>query len=468
MKLDLASAYAASLARVASWAVIAGVIYDRSGSTAFAAFSITRAIMTLIAVSGLGLTPTLVVLLPQFKVRLKSRAEIERDESGMMMEYETPRKRPEPPADSLLMDTAFRLVVIAALGVSALVYLFFEIADSSGWFDSKFAMIVRDGAVGALGATFIRLFADVAGTRLQTSGYLALDFLLQAATEICWVAIAYPSLHSNQISAEAVSIAMGTLMLSNILFGLIRFFLATLLQSGLGFTLIQFRYAGLLLRTGSLLMAAQVADLLYGPANQALIKAYLTTQSLAEYAPLLHIDAALLLGVGGLATLLLPKTAIAMGDQNHAAIRRYYVNGTLASLTLLAAGAAFAWAVAPRLFKVWFGDPLPATVALLPLVMIHTVIGGTAGVGRSILFGMNRAAAYTAASLVGGVANVGLAILLVTHTALGLRGIILATIITVVVRCAIWMPWYTLRAIRQESAKLDAERMALAAEPGLP
>jgi len=261
---------------------------------------------------------------------------------------------------------------------------------------------------------------------------------------------------------------MGTLMLSNILFGLIRFFLATLLQSGLGFTLIQFRYAGLLLRTGSLLMAAQVADLLYGPANQALIKAYLTTQSLAEYAPLLHIDAALLLGVGGLATLLLPKTAIAMGDQNHAAIRRYYVNGTLASLTLLAAGAAFAWAVAPRLFKVWFGDPLPATVALLPLVMIHTVIGGTAGVGRSILFGMNRAAAYTAASLVGGVANVGLAILLVTHTALGLRGIILATIITVVVRCAIWMPWYTLRAIRQESAKLDAERMALAAEPGLP
>ena len=175
-----------------------------------------------------------------------------------------------------------------------------------------------------------------------------------------------------------------------------------------GFQLVWPRAASffLIISTALVLMISQIADLLYGPANQVLITHFFSPAELATYAPLLHIDAALLLGVGGLATLLLPKTAVAMGDKNHAAVRRYYVNGTLASLILLAAGAIFAWAIAPRLFKIWFGDPLPATVALLPLVMIHTVIGGTAGVGRSILFGMNRAAAYTAASLIGGVANV--------------------------------------------------------------
>ena len=228
------------------------------------------------------------------------------------------------------------------------------------------------------------------------------------------------------------------------------------------------KYLVLLLRTGSVLMVAQIADLLYGPANQAMIQSYLSSYALATYAPLLHIDAALLLGVGGLATLLLPKTAVAMGERNPATVRRYYVNGTLASFILLAAGATAAWAFGPTLFKLWFNDPMPATVALLPLVMIHTVIGGSAGVGRSILFGLNRAKAYTAAALIGGVANVGLAILLVTHTSLGLKAIVLATIITVAVRCGIWMPWYILKTLRDESARFAADDAALASAPTMP
>ena len=36
------------------------------------------------------------------------------------------------------------------------------------------------------------------------------------------------------------------------------------------------------------------------------------------------------------------------------------------------------------------------TQAILPLVLIHTVIGGSAAVGRSILQGMGRVKAFTA------------------------------------------------------------------------
>jgi hypothetical protein len=32
-----------------------------------------------------------------------------------------------------------------------------------------------------------------------------------------------------------------------------------------------------------------------------------------------------------------------------------------------------------------------------------------------------------------------------------LRGIVLGTIVAVIARCAIWMPWYTLRVLRSQT-----------------
>ena len=84
---------------------------------------------------------------------------------------------------------------------------------------------------------------------------------------------------------------------------------------------------------------------------------------------------------------------------------------------------------------------------ILPLVLIHTVIGGTAGIGRATLLGMGRFRAYTASALIGGIANVLLALTFVV-LGFGLRGIAFATIIAVTARCAIWMPAYIIRATR--------------------
>lgn len=88
------------------------------------------------------------------------------------------------------------------------------------------------------------------------------------------------------------------------------------------------------------------------------------------------------------------------------------------------------------------------TPTLTRLVLIHTVIGGTAGVGRAVLLGMGRFRAYTVSALLGGIANVALAILFVLVFGWGVRGIVFATVISVTVRCAIWMPWYILRGLR--------------------
>ena len=131
-------------------------------------------------------------------------------------------------------------------------------------------------------------------------------------------------------------------------------------------------------------------------------------------------------------------------------MRRYYFLGTLASLGILLFTASGTWAISVPLFRAWFGHSMKATRLILPFVLIHTVIGGSSSVGRSILLGMGKVAPFTIAVLIAGVANVFLSWLFVTHFDMGLRGIILGTICAVVVRCGIWMPWYVMRTLKAD------------------
>src|SRR5581483_10770064 len=152
-----------------------------------------------------------------------------------------------------------------------------------------------------------------------------------------------------------------------------------------------------LLGFGILVTAAQLADYLYAPTDYILISRLLDQLSLAAYAPAVQIDAGLLLLVSGLAAVLLPKTAIAHAADDRATIRRYYVRGTLASAVMLLAAAGVVWLAAPLILRLWLGSPLPMTLTILPLVLIHTVVGGSSAVGRSILLAVGKVKPFTAA-----------------------------------------------------------------------
>src|SRR6202000_1768211 len=110
--------------------------------------------------------------------------------------------------------------------------------------------------------------------------------------------------------------------------------------------------------------------------------------------------------VWGSASILLPRVAVAHAAENRERLMKYYLRGTFASFVILLVASVAACFAAPLLFKAWFGSKLLATRAILPLVMIHTIVGGTSAVGRSILIGMGRVKAYTIAVLIAGVANV--------------------------------------------------------------
>ncbi len=91
---------------------------------------------------------------------------------------------------------------------------------------------------------------------------------------------------------------------------------------------------------------------------------------------------------------------------------------------------------------------MPATRAILPLMLVNTVIGGSSAVGRSILMGIGRVKPFAISALIAGITNVIVSWALVRFTKLGLVGIVLGTVVAVVGRCALWMPWYVMRSLR--------------------
>jgi O-antigen/teichoic acid export membrane protein len=119
---------------------------------------------------------------------------------------------------------------------------------------------------------------------------------------------------------------------------------------------------------------------------------------------------------------------------------------------MLTPAALAVWVLSPWVFRLWFHDDMPLTRAILPLLLIHTVIGGSSAVGRSVLLAVGKVKPFTAAVLIAGVSNVILSYAFVRYGRLGLKGIVLGTIVVVIARCAIWMPWYVTRTLRGISA----------------
>ena len=73
---------------------------------------------------------------------------------------------------------------------------------------------------------------------------------------------------------------------------------------------------------------------------------------------------------------------------------------------------------------------------------------GSALACRQILLAMGKFKPFTASVLIAGATNVIASYCFVKFFHWGLRGIVLGTIVAVVGRCALWMPWYVMRVLR--------------------
>ena len=286
------------------------------------------------------------------------------------------------------------------------------------------------------------------GAVLQVRARITLDNLLLAGAEWIWITLIVLDVSRGNLTLESVA---GSWAVSALLLLISRALLARQTMGRAAFAAHAARGAMMrrLLSFGLLVALAQAADFLYAPTDNILINRFLDPRAVAAYAPAIQIDAGLLLLVSGLAAVLLPRTALAHAAGNTQIVRRYYIKGTLLSLCLLLPAALAAWLLSPLLFRLWLGDPMPATLAILPLVLIHTVVGGSSAVGRSVLLASGKVRPFTAAVLIAGASNVLLSFVFVHYFKLGLPGIVYGTLVAVIGRCAVWMPWYVMRELRK-------------------
>jgi O-antigen/teichoic acid export membrane protein len=471
MRRDIASAYVASAARVGAWVVVSAIVMREFGSGGFGLLALVRGTLSILNYGTLGIGPAMIHHLSR-----AARAPAEpvpalpvepmqvEPSAGAALSYANPTELADPLREVLAPLRAtyaagLKIAVIAAAISGIVLYGYashFERFHRVGLFQSGVFPFVLFMGLGAI----LRLVSDAPAAVLQVRGRIAFDNLLQTLAESAWVVGVALSGSLKEIALWFM-ISGGVLLVGRLMAAasITRVFVFELPRAERGM-------GRALLTTGGVIVAGQIADYLYAPANLILINRFLGPWIVAYYAPALQIDAALLLLVSALAAVLMPKAALAHAADDRARVMRYYLRGTLVSAAALTLAAVAVCVLSPWLLPLWLGLPMSETRQILPLVMIHTVVGGSGAVGRSILIAIGKARPFTIAALVAGVGNVVLAYVFVRHLNLGLRGIVYATVIVVVARAGIWMPWYVIRTLRRMESQpaagagpLDASTM---------
>ena len=431
MRRDVVSAYGLTLCRVLAWVTVSAVVYRRYANEYFAALSLLRWTIGLLAYTSVGLGPAMVHSLARARhggTALPSREQVQTIRgSGTMLAIFAA-------GATLLLTGAYRATFPWLHHVPA------------GAMTEQFAGLILFFGIGDA----LRVLSEPAGAYLQTHDRIAADNLILIAGEIAWTILSLLSL-PDAAHPSVIPVAAAFTATSLGICGLRLLCTIDPLDPSPPWRAANVKTMLALLAFGSFVLVSQLSDFLYAPTDMILINRLLIPTELAAYAPAVQIDTGLLLLMTGLASVLLPKAASAHAAGDAAAVKRYYIQGTIWGGSLLVLMSLGAWAISKPLLHAWLGHPLPATRMILPLVLVNTAIGGSSAVGRSILLGMGRVRAFTVAVVIASVTNVVFSYCFVRYGHLRLSGIVLGTMVAVIGRCGIWMPWYILKTLRQTS-----------------
>ncbi|MGA3067337.1 MAG: oligosaccharide flippase family protein [Tepidisphaeraceae bacterium] len=461
LRRDIVSAYVVTLARVLAWIVVTAIVYRVAGKTAFALLGLVQSTVGILEYAAIGLSPAI--------IRMTAEAIQTSAATGSLPIHGEPLETQiRSPAVQAVYASGFAMAMLTALAGGAFLLIF------SFSFRTSHTNIESGGVAGELMfmvglGTLLRMMSDAPGAALQTCGKIFADNLLLTLHEVVWgvgTGVNILLFHLPWQRATGLALVAGSLLLL-----LIRSIFSHRYGSGVfdhWWNRVNGRLVRRLLTFGGMVVAAQMADYLYAPTNNILITRLIGWRTVGDYTPAVQIDGGMLLLVSALASVILPRTALAHAAGNHDLVRHYYIRGTLGTGALLLVSAPILWLAAPFLFTQWLGGPLPATCAILPLMLIHTVIGGSSAVGRSILLAIGKVRVFTLSVLIAGVANVVLSYCFVRYLHLGLYGIVLGTIVAVTSRCAVWLPWYTLRVLRQDTTDSPAPLLGTTPPPPIP
>lgn len=452
IRRDLFSAYAAAATRFASSVLVAAMVFRYVGHAEFAMLALVRGTIGILNYTSLGLAPALIHHTARIG-RIVWKALPPDAPAGSTLEYES-REDGAPPLARLHATTlaiAFATAMGGALLTAVYAVSFERLYHIPARLTDVMPIVVEGIGIGIV----LRLASDVSGAVLQGRNRITLDNLILVGGDLLWitaaavcVALPYPGPKKLALVSWSYALSGGAVFY--------RRYRAAGQETGVQFPrrrLLDPGMARSLVGFGLLVVVAQLADYLYTPTDYILIDRLLSPIDIASYAPAVQIESGLLLLVTGLSAVLLPKAALAHAAGSRQTVRRYYVRGTLASTAMLVVASFGVWLVSPMLLKFWLGDPMPGTQAILPIVLACTMFGGSSTVGRSILLAVGKVRPFAVSVLIAGIVNVACSYIFVRYLRLGLAGILLGTVVAVVGRCGLWMPWYVLRVLNEPAGE---------------
>jgi O-antigen/teichoic acid export membrane protein len=458
--IDLFTSYLATAVRAGAMLMIVGLLSRYTSARWLAAFLFLRFMLGLLNNVFAGATASAIASLK--KVPAAELAPLDPDGARAAGQFATPLayESKSPSIKRAAVQTEgfdgllLAIAMVAFFASAALVLVVPELAQTAlpMLSPTRYSALESFGAMFGIGL-IARVLSDAMGGVLQMRRLLWLDNLLVAAGEMAWVAIAWSTFTGNwQHNFLAVGAAY---MTSGLGLALARTLIAAaLLVDVTRFTLhVRFDVAWRFLLLCGMLAFASLGDFLYAPANNLIVSKFLHPLLIADYGPALQIDAVLLLGVAAIAPVMLPRVVAMHEAGRHAELRQAYLLAMGVGTLILILGAAVTILFRDALLKVWLGEVPPGTRAILPWVLAHTVLGGCNSISRAVMLGLGRFKVFAIGALAGGVLNVSLALVFVLVFGLGLRGVVLATICTVTVRCVFWMPWQVLRILRLEMTR---------------
>lgn len=473
VRTELISAYAVSLSRVGAWAVVSGMVMRTAGAAEFGGLSATRSLATVVGYLGVAMLPVVMARLVNLQAESTGPTVAEGQIERAVLDYE-PREKVSHFAEGATRVFGAGVMWVVGVGV-AVVGAIVAVLTLQGGSGEELAVAAMMG-----GGMLARAMGDVGGAVLQARGQLTRDNMIAAGGEWLWPGL----LMATVISSAWVPPGVGVAEVAALTF-LLAGLCTMLLRMGLGSEMLKGARRGMGERpelgrqvsgggsgggsggvsagvvwgvgaSAGMLVLGQLADYCYAPLNQVLIAMSLGTDAVAAYAPAVQVDGAMLLLTGAVAAVVLPRATRALAAGEVGKVWRYYVVGTGVSVAVLVVVAVpVGWFAGP-LLTVWLGGGVPTlAAAVVPLVLIHTVIGGASGVGRAVILAAGRYRTYAGVALGFGVVNLAGVAAVLWGTGWGVKGVVGVTVATVAVRCGIWMPWYVSRilgAYRAEGA----------------
>lgn len=451
-RTELLSSYVLTASRVGAWAVVSAILARRAGMDAFAEISVLRGVVTLLSYVGMALGPVMLY-------RLTRAGDVVPGSDGG-------RSADAPPMRVYVTGAVAFLVGLSGAGVLAMGLMSYWAGASDVWGMWSPALMMTLGMAA-------RVLGECPGMLSQSRGLFARDNVAAAAGEWSWAVfvLLLGSTPGSQVMADRAALMFA---ISGLVVLALRLMVAHLPieRHGVSFWRAMKSFdvrmlVGLLVPAGALL-AASVADYLYAPLNQVLIARLSDLADVRDYAPSLQVDAAMLLLTGAVAATMLPRLnrALAAGDVR--AARRDYLVGTAVSAGVLVVAAIPVAMAAGPVLELWLGPRVSGYAAeVLPWVLVHTVIGGSSGVGRAVVLAAGRYRTYALVSLGFGLTNAAGVAAVLSVTDWGVLGVVGVTIATVSLRCLVWMPWYVLRLLRagvtadSEGASKGGDRSAV-------